>query len=289
MTDFLVSALRAALQASATVLAVYSAVDWQVEEKADKSPLTRADRESHEVISALLTSRHPQVPLLSEEGKALPPETRANWKRLWVVDPLDGTKEFLSRNGEFTINIALVEAGSPVLGVIAVPTLGNYYVALKNRGAWLVREPEASAAVEHTSPLSALDRQASTLPLRRDQRSANGESSAAIRIVASRSHLNAETEQFISAAKDRYDEVNLIQAGSSLKLCRIAEGAADYYPRLAPTWEWDTAAGHIIINEAGGAVYRATPNGHMTDQELTYNKDNLLNPPFIAVGKQVRS
>jgi 3'(2'), 5'-bisphosphate nucleotidase len=259
---------------------IYEEGDWDVEEKADKSPLTRADREAHDVIVEVLEHETPDVPILSEEGAHLPFETRTGWKRLWVVDPLDGTKEFLSRNGEFTVNVALVEDGVPVLGVVAVPALDTWYVAASGGGAFRASRAELDAAVTTADLLKELSARAARL-------AAAGPGDAA-RVVASRSHLNAETEAFIEKLRGRHGEVELVQAGSAVKLCRVAEGAADYYPRLAPTMEWDTAAGDAVVREAGGRVFEAAADGTSAGAPLVYNKEDLHNPYFVAVAKGMK-
>jgi 3'(2'), 5'-bisphosphate nucleotidase len=293
---YLAIAVRAALPAADAIMRIYEEGNWDVEEKADKSPLTRADREAHDVIVEVLERETPDVPILSEEGAHLPFETRRDWKRLWVVDPLDGTKEFLSRNGEFTVNVALVEDGAPVLGVVAVPALDTWYVAATGGGAYRASRAELDAAVTAAEPIANLAAGAARLEAggARDpdaapeaETAAAGPSPAA-RVVASRSHLNAETEAFIEKLRGRHGEVELVQAGSAVKLCRVAEGAADYYPRLAPTMEWDTAAGDAVVREAGGRVLQAADDGTSDGAPLVYNKEDLHNPYFVAVAKGMK-
>ncbi|MFP4567097.1 MAG: 3'(2'),5'-bisphosphate nucleotidase CysQ [Spirochaetaceae bacterium] len=290
------TALRAALPAADAIMRIYEEGGWDVEEKADTSPLTRADREAHEVIVEVLEREAPEVPILSEEGAHLPFATRTGWKRLWVVDPLDGTKEFLSRNGEFTVNIALVEDGVPVLGVVAVPALDTWYVAAVGSGAFRVSRDELDEAVATADPLGSLSAGAARLEAGRAHGAGApgvagagvagaGEGGEVARVVASRSHLNAETEAFVEKLRARHGEVELVQAGSAVKLCRVAEGAADYYPRLAPTMEWDTAAGDAVVREAGGRVVQARADGTSDGAPLAYNKEDLHNPCFVAVGK----
>lgn len=277
---YLATAVRAALPASDAIMRIYEEGNWNVEEKADKSPLTRADREAHDVIVEVLERETPDIPILSEEGAHLPFETRAGWKRLWVVDPLDGTKEFLSRNGEFTVNVALVEDGAPVLGVVAVPALDTWYVAAFGGGAYRASREELDQAVAAADPIAGL--------VARGVRLEAGAGKDVVRVVASRSHLNAETEAFIEKLRGRHGEVELVQAGSAVKLCRVAEGAADYYPRLAPTMEWDTAAGDAVVREAGGRVLEAAADGTSDGAPLTYNKEDLHNPYFVAVAKGMK-
>lgn len=243
-------AIRAAEAASKEILQIYNSSDFQIDVKGDNSPLTLADRKSHEVIEQYLNET--QLPILSEEGKNIPYETRKEWKHFWLIDPLDGTKEFIKRNNEFTVNIALVENQTPILGVVAVPVTGDVYYAYREGGA-CHRRPGFE------SPLSNL--------LQADL------TKKGLRIVASRSHMNEETENFIQ----KLDSPQLISAGSSLKFMLLASGAADVYPRFAPTMEWDTAAPHAVLNEIGLKVYRQG-----SDEELRYNKADLLNPHFIC-------
>jgi 3'(2'), 5'-bisphosphate nucleotidase len=250
LPSLLTLAIQAAEQASKEILSVYNSTDFKVELKGDASPLTIADKKSHDIIEGLL--KEASLPILSEEGKNIPYETRKHWKHFWLIDPLDGTKEFIKRNGEFTVNIALVENQTPILGVVAVPVTGDVYYSCKGTGAYHKRP-------DFESPLS--------------KRTAADLSKKGLRIVASRSHMNEETETFIQ----KLDSPELISAGSSLKFMLLASGSADVYPRFAPTMEWDTAAPHAILNEIGLKVLR-----QHSDQELEYNKPDLLNPHFIC-------
>ncbi len=253
--------IAAALDAGRAMMRIYTdpEADWQVERKADNSPLTLADRQSHAVIARALEDT--PYPLLSEEGVHLPYAERQAWKELWVVDPLDGTKEFLKRNDEFTVNIALVREGRPVMGVIYVPAKYRLYWGTEQGGAYVAEvDPQTYAVGE-----------ARALPL------AGAEEGHPFRVVASRSHLSPETEAFIGNLRTRHGQVETVSAGSSLKLCLVAEGKADAYPRLAPTMEWDTAAGHAIAVAAGCKVTDAA-----TGEPLRYNKEDLHNPYFIV-------
>lgn len=243
-------AISAAEKASQAILTVYRSDDFQVEAKGDLSPLTRADKSAHEIIAAELSAAG--YPVLSEEGKSIPFAERKNWEYFWMVDPLDGTKEFIKRNDEFTVNIALIHRDKPVLGVVAVPVAGDIYFAVQGMGATLRRN-----GTEIRLPV----------------RAAADLSSSGLRVVASRSHMNQATGNFIDKLKD----ATCVSAGSSLKFMLIAEGKADLYPRFGPTMEWDTAAAHAIINEIGLKVYR---DGQIA--ELRYNKDDLLNPDFMV-------
>lgn len=246
--------IRAALAGGREVMRVYAG-EIAVELKDDRSPLTEADRRSHDAIVAILTEAAPHIPLLSEEGAHTAHGTRVAWDRYFLIDPLDGTKEFIKRNGEFTVNIALIEGNAPVMGVVHVPVAGKTYFAAKGSGAFLMKDAQVPEAIEAT--VCDLD-------------------AAGLRFVCSRSHLSPEVETYLKKFKDP----QTLSMGSSLKFMLLAEGRADIYPRLAPTMEWDTAAAQLILEEAGGKV---------VDQEsgeaLRYNKQNLRNPYFIAYGR----
>ncbi len=249
LAEALQVARQAALEAGLKILEVYhSEADFSVEAKADNSPLTLADRKAHESIKESLA--HLQIPLLSEEGKAIPYEERKDWPYFWMVDPLDGTKEFIKKNGEFTVNIALIHDGAPILGVVYSPVLKKLYYARQGQGAFLEHEG-------HTQELNSQD---------------VGQKEV-VKVVASRSHLNEDTQNFIK----QYPQTELLSMGSSLKFMLVAEGKAHVYPRLAPTMEWDTAAAQIVVEEAGGRVIR-----HDTQTRMLYNKENLLNPYFVV-------
>ena len=273
-TNILFTAIRAALQAGAEIMKVYTDpnADFEIEKKADNSPLTIADRKSHAIIAGWLADT--PYPILSEEGKKIPTEERQSWNELWVVDPLDGTKEFIKRNGEFTVNIAYVKNGAPEAGVIYIPVKEELFFADIEKGAYKLSNEDGllTRINENKEPgctLETLIEKAQKLPYPTQHEG--------FMIVASRSHLNAETEEYIERMKKEHAKVETVSKGSSLKLCLIAEGVADVYPRFAPTMEWDTAAGHAIIRAAGKEVYQAN-----TDKPLVYNKEDLLNPWFIA-------
>lgn len=266
-------AVSAAVKAGEAIMDVYAAPadGWEVERKADDSPLTLADRRAHAVIADALAAT--PYPLLSEEGAHADYSVRSAWPTLWVVDPLDGTKEFIKRNGEFTVNIALVHEGAPVLGVVYVPVPRVVYwgtaavpsSALCGDGAERCGVAYKALAAVGTEGLRDVER----LPLPR--------SGGKFTIVASRSHLSPETRDFVEEMRRQHGEVELRSAGSSLKLCLVAEGGADVYPRLAPTMEWDTAAGDAVVRAAGGQITDAA-----TGQPLRYNKEDLHNPHFVA-------
>lgn len=266
-TEMLSCAIRAALLAGKDILDVYNdpKSDFGIERKADNSPLTIADKRSHERIMRLLDET--SVPVLSEEGQHMDYNIRKDWKTLWIVDPLDGTKEFIKKNGEFTVNIALVENGVPVLGVIYVPVTRELYFAEDSLGAYKISDIDYRSA--GLSPDDLTER-GDRLPLM--QADTKG-----FVIVASRSHLSPETETYIKKMENEYGHVSIVSCGSSLKICRVAEGVADIYPRFAPTMEWDTAAGHAIARAAEKNIYH-------TDEKtpLHYNKEDLLNPWFIV-------
>ncbi len=268
---YVMAAIDAALKAGKEILSIYEdpASDFEIERKADNSPLTIADRKAHEAIVAILDGT--PFPVLSEEGKHLDYETRRTWDTLWVVDPLDGTKEFIKRNGEVTVNIALVQNSVPVMGVIYVPVRKELYFAVEGVGAY-----KCSGIIgleDDGVSLEQLIKESDRIPLE-DVRER-------FIVVASRSHLSPETEEYIADLKRKYGSVELISSGSSIKICLVAEGKADVYPRFAPTMEWDTAAGHAIARVAGMEVYQAGK-----DEPLRYNKKDLLNPWFIVEPKR---
>lgn len=262
------TAIEAALKAGKEILAIYEdpRADFQVERKADNSPLTIADRRSNDVITRLLAAT--PYPILSEEGRDIPYEERRAWRTLWIVDPLDGTKEFIKRNGEFTVNIALVTDGVPVAGVIYVPVRHELYFADMEHGAYKM---PGIASLEGINDLGTLRSRSLRLPY--------SELHLHYVVVASSSHATPETTAFINDLRREHEDLELVSIGSSLKLCLVAEGKADIYPRFAPTMEWDTAAGHAIVRAAGGEVYHADGQA---DVPLRYNKENLLNPWFIV-------
>lgn len=240
-------AKEASLAAGKAILEIYNSADFGIEIKGDNSPLTKADQAAHQVIVKYLEESG--LPILSEEGKDIPYEVRKDWEYFWMVDPLDGTKEFIKKNGEFTVNIALIHEGKPVLGVVYAPVLGWLYWGNQEDGAWK-QEGEA-------------------IPFQLKKQSG----SEIKTIVASRSHLSPETQEFI----DQYPEVEVVSMGSSLKFMLVAEGKAQVYPRFAPTMEWDTAAAHGVIRACGGSV-KIYPEM----KALNYNRENLLNPWFIC-------
>jgi 3'(2'), 5'-bisphosphate nucleotidase len=239
-----------ALRAGGAILEVYRQKDFGTTYKEDRSPLTRADMAAHRLILAELGAIQPALPILSEESKTIPYEQRASWNRFWLVDPLDGTKEFIKRNDEFTVNIALIEEKRPVLGVVHAPALGETYLATDGMGAF-----KRSNGTETGIHVLGYD-------------------GGPVKVLASRSHGKKALDEFLS----RIGPAEYMNVGSALKFGRIAEGAAHLYPRWGPTMEWDTAAGQCIVEQAGGAVT------DLKGAALRYNKADLQNPDFIASG-----
>ncbi|MDA8140685.1 MAG: 3'(2'),5'-bisphosphate nucleotidase CysQ [Desulfobacteraceae bacterium] len=267
-TKYLLDAIKAALQAGQAILEVYD-TDFEVTHKSDQSPLTVADQRAHEIIKSHLSLHG--IPSISEEGKSIPYEARRNWPLMWIVDPLDGTKEFIKRNGEFTVNIALVADGIAVAGVVYAPVLDWLYFASRDIGAFKWTDVRQSQAeIEILGDLSLLLPQAQKLPLHHPQ-------GRPYTIVGSRSHGTAELEAFVEDKRKEKGQVDFVQAGSALKICLVAEGKADIYPRLGPTMEWDTAAGQAVAQCAG-----ATMHVYQSSEALQYNKENLLNPWFVV-------
>ncbi len=256
-------AIHAAVNAGEAIMEVYGEEDFGIETKADDTPLTVADKRAHDIIIEALADT--QFPVLSEEGKSIPFMNRSWWDKFWLVDPLDGTKEFIRRNGEFTVNIALVGGEKVEFGVVFAPVLNELYIGIPGRGAYLCRDENY-----FKQPLDYLIQFAEKLP-------GDHNDQEQFRVVASRSHYNEDTDAFIRTLDSHGKKVELVSKGSSLKLCMIASGEADIYPRLGPTMEWDTAAAHAIVKASGKNVYRAD-----TGKELTYNKENLLNSYFVV-------
>jgi 3'(2'), 5'-bisphosphate nucleotidase len=241
-----------AREAGTAVMHVYAEVNPAVEYKRDHSPLTQADMASHHIIVDGLTRLTPEFPVLSEESQEIPFDQRSAWRLYWLVDPLDGTKEFLRRNGEFTINIALMEESRPILGVVFAPAIGKLYSACRGGGAWA--EHGATPTPIHTA------------------RPAGGPT----RVVVSRSHASGEEK--LDGFPELSGPCEYVVMGSSLKFCLVADGSADFYPRSGPTMEWDTAAAQCVVEQAGGSV------ADLEGNSLRYNKPVLLNPGFVVRG-----
>ncbi len=243
-----------AKEAGDAIMEIYNR-DFAIEYKDDKSPLTEADIKSNEIICQALEKAYPDIQLLSEENKAEEYEVRKNWDYFWLIDPIDGTKEFIKKNGEFTVNIALIHNNTPILGVVYAPVLSDMYKAKKGEGAFKNGQ-KLPLVVNETPEIS-------------------------LRVVASKSHLSEETQSFIDEVAKETEHIEQVSKGSSLKLVMVAEGSADIYPRMAPTMEWDTAAADAIVREAGKMTYQYKAESKK-QEPLEYNKENLLNPWFIV-------
>lgn len=253
-------AIQAALNAGEAIMNVYNSDDFGVEIKGDDSPLTKADKASHQEIIAILESEF-NLPILSEEGTDVAYKVRKSWNQFWLIDPLDGTKEFIKRNGEFTVNIALIENGVPVEGIIYVPVLETLYVG-SDKGAYKVENCPLQISEISDDMWQEIPKQA--------------ENDTFV-MVGSRSHMSDETMAYMKEMEVAHGKVEVLSRGSSLKLCMVAEGKANAYPRYAPTMEWDTGAGDAICRAAGFSV---TQYGSV--EPLKYNKENLLNPWFLV-------
>lgn len=282
MTAFLNIAMDAALRAGGAILEIYKR-DFEVEFKADESPLTEADKAAHHIIVDALEDLG--LPILSEESKAIAYEDRKKWQKYWLVDPLDGTKEFIKKNGEFTVNIALIENGRPVMGVVYAPVLKTLYVGVVGEGAFRVTSDDLFQTLETGNAglsiffqgLEKSDEKFSRVGKPFEWLPCVSPEEGVMRVVASRSHMNAETEAFIAELEKQGRRIELVSSGSSLKLCMVAEGSAEVYPRIAPTMEWDTAAAQAVVEASGARVVQ-----YGTDEPLLYNKENLLNPFFVV-------
>ncbi len=262
MKSYLQTAIKSAIEAGKAILDVYEQ-EVDVTLKDDRSPLTAADLASNRVINTYL--KETDIPVISEENKQIAYSERKGWNRCWIVDPLDGTKEFIKKNGEFTVNIAICEGQKPILGVIYVPVSRELYYADTSDG----KAYKTVLGKDHGIPSALFEESDQIRPSR------GGDT--VIRIVGSRSHMNQDTLDYIDRVKVHYKDVEIVSKGSSLKFCLVAEGRADVYPRFAPTMEWDTAAGHAICRAVGLQVVSQT-----TQKELAYNKEDLLNDYFLV-------
>jgi len=251
--DYLVNLAQ---KAGDAIMEIY-ARDFTVEQKDDRSPLTEADKKSNAVILTGLKEKYPGIPFISEETKLTPYAERKEWKTFWLIDPLDGTKEFIKKNGEFTVNIALIKDGLPVVGVVYVPAQGKTYYGVEGEGAFKLEDRKSKPERIHPGKYYA----------KKDK----------VNVVGSRSHMDERTLAFVDQLKATGKQVEFISSGSSLKFCLVAEGKADVYPRFAPTMEWDTGAAHAVVRYAGKNVL-----DNNTRKPLQYNKENLLNPYFIV-------
>jgi 3'(2'), 5'-bisphosphate nucleotidase len=266
--DFFNPVLKTAVIAGQAILQIYNHENFEVELKSDNSPLTKADKKAHDIIVEAL--KQTNIPVLSEESEDKAFETRKDWKRFWLVDPLDGTKEFIKRNGEFTVNIALIENGIAVTGVVYVPVSRELYFGTIEHAAYKIVITEDTELEDLHSQFS--EKQAIQVQYAENK----------MTIVGSRSHKSEETTAFIHEIEKKYN-VEMLSRGSSLKICMIAEGKAQLYPRFAPTMEWDTAAGHAIAVAAGAEVINWE-----TGKALHYNKENLRNPWFLVRPKAMK-
>ncbi|MGM0667370.1 MAG: 3'(2'),5'-bisphosphate nucleotidase CysQ [Bacteroidota bacterium] len=259
--DSLTIAIKAAIDAGRTIKDLYDRGDIDTQIKDDLTPVTNADLASNTIIMEQLSGTG--IPVLSEENKSIPYKERKYWDRLWIVDPLDGTKEFLKENGEFTVNIALIEEQEPFLGVIYAPVTAELYFACSGKGSF------KTVVKEEENNIQEIIARSDKLPIVQDTPPAKA--------AVSRSHMNELTRNYIMSRQARGEKPLLVSRGSSLKICMVAEGSVAYYPRFGPTMEWDTAAGHAIARYAGKALKKID-----SGEELSYNKDKLLNPDFIA-------
>jgi 3'(2'), 5'-bisphosphate nucleotidase len=282
---FLLAAIQAAVKAGEGILEVYHSADFKIEEKADKSPLTLADRRSHETIMDSLAKF--KMPILSEEGKDIPFDQRSQWDAYWLIDPLDGTKEFIKKNGEFTVNIAIIRARRPIAGVVYLPDKDGLYFASGKIGSYRVKDFRRTGFLKGLTDAngrlfamsdSDAGRKLQDLIALSDKLPVSKAAGRPFTIVGSRSHATPELEAFVEEKRREYGQVEFVSAGSSLKLCLVAEGRADIYPRTGPTMEWDTAAGQAIAEFSGAMVFK-----YDTEEPLDYNKENLLNPWFVVV------
>jgi 3'(2'), 5'-bisphosphate nucleotidase len=253
--------MNISLEAGEEILSIYNQLNVGLEYKLDGSPLSMADLRSNTIIISQLKKYFPSIPIISEENKSIAFELRQNWDRFFLIDPLDGTKEFLRKNGEFTVNIAYLENGIPLRGVVFAPCLNRMYCGSPEHGFQIFELNQFREFEEH-------------------QLNESEEITRSFRIVASRSHNNEKTEAFISQMRQEYGDVEIVSMGSSLKICLVAEGKAEVYPRLGPTMEWDTAAAHAILNYANCEIIN-----YETQLPLVYNKVDLINPHFLVKRK----
>ena len=259
LSDLLLVAFNASVEAGEAIMEIYNSDNFEVQTKSDDSPLTKADLAAHNIIVDKLKSTN--IPVLSEEDANIAYADRSKWNEFWLVDPLDGTKEFIKKNDEFTVNIALIQNGKPILGMVYLPVFKSMYFGAKGIGSFYTEQLEEKTTeklIQNSEQLPRFETQVYTL-------------------VGSRSHMNEKTQAYFSETEKTHGKIEIISKGSSLKLCMVAEGSANEYPRFGPTMEWDTAAGHAVALFSGAKV---TKEDQKTD--LDYNKENLLNPFFIV-------
>ena len=252
-TNLLKSIIETSYLAGEKILEIYNDNNYKssIEIKKDASPLTIADKTSNNVIINSLKKINNEIPILSEEGEKIDFSTRKIWNRFWLIDPLDGTKEFINRNGEFTVNIALIENNTPVMGVVYAPVKNKLWYGLKNHGSFIINKNQEPIKISKEEPSGKI-----------------------VKIVSSRSHANNKK---LKKYLKQFEKFEIVSMGSSIKMCLVADGSAHYYPRFGPTMEWDTGAAHAVVKYADGNIYNID-----TNKELTYNKESLLNPGFIV-------
>lgn len=258
LSEELKLAIEAALKAGEVIMKIYNGEDFEVELKGDDSPLTKADKAAHEIITGYLSSS--SLPILSEEGSTISYTKRKSWNRFWMLDPIDGTKEFIKRNGEFTVNIALIRDGKPILGVVYAPVLQEVFYAEDGLGSFKKIQVQKLEDFENATVTNLT----SVYP------------PSTYTLVVSKSHMNELTQEYVDKKEREHGTISTTSFGSSLKICKVADGSAHCYPRFGPTMEWDTAAAHAVAVIAGCSVTQG-------DEQSTirYNKENLLNPYFI--------
>jgi 3'(2'), 5'-bisphosphate nucleotidase len=273
LSKLLKEGLKAVLESSNIILQIYNS-DFNIETKSDYSPVTEADKKANAYIEEALS--HLNIPLIGEEGLLPEYQTRKDYPHFWLLDPIDGTKEFIKRNGEFTVNLALIQNHEPILGIIYAPVFKDLYFAIKNIGSFkLDRHKHIEMGFLANYSLEEIIRNAMRLPIQNASRP--------FTVIASRSHLDDTTSRWIKSKKMDYPEMDILYCGSSLKMCKVAEGSADVYPRFGRSNEWDTAAGQIIVEEAGGEFLN-----YETGKRLAYNKNSLENPWFIVQGNLIK-
>lgn len=270
--QLMAKAYNAAVRAGAVILDIYKREDYHISLKNDQSPLTIADRRAHETIKEYLGST--RIPILSEEGREMLYDERKNWELFWLVDPLDGTKEFINGNNEFTVNIALMSDNEAVAAVVYVPYISRMFMAVKGGGAYVKENVTASADSE--ADYASIGEGLISLPVAT-------KGNEPMQIAISRSHNTPETFAHIDAIRTCVPDLEVVEQGSSYKFCMLAEGTVDYYVRTSNTYEWDTAAGELILAEAGGSTVAIDSGKH-----LAYNKELLNNPHFVARSKYCR-
>ena len=265
MKNMFLEIINASIKAGKAICEIYNSDDFQITEKEDKSPLTKADLQSNLIINNILKKYN--IPIISEENKQIPYDERKNWKKFWLVDPLDGTKEFIKKRGNFTVNIALIEYQRPIAGIIYIPHRKILYFGHNELGAFKIENinTELKNFDEFFEKCERLEAE---------------KQNETVRIIASQSHFDEKTASYIEKLKKIYPSTKIVNIGSSLKFTLLAENKADIYPRFGPTMEWDIAAGDAILTASGGKVINIE-----SKQEFTYNKENLLNKYFLSVNK----